>query len=132
MRVVTTRNLLTLSTRSTFGDAIAMCRDERINHLPVAEQGKLIGFLSDRDLKTALGQGMSQDAPITELYKREVYTLTEDATLYEAARLMDERVISGVPIVAKGTDRDLVGLVTLSDVLGHCMESLREPDQPAR
>ena len=60
-------------------------------------------------------------------------TLTSDASLSDAHGLMARFSISGVPIVAGtagASDPDLVGLVTLSDVLGHCMESLREPDQP--
>ena len=115
--VVTTRNLLTLPRKATLQEAVDLCRAERINHLPIAEGGKLLGFLSDRDLKAATGRGQDPNTPVGKLIKGEVCTLPEDATLYQAATLMYERVFSGVPIVS-GDGSELVGLVTISDLLG--------------
>ena len=128
---VMTRELRTLEPGATLAEAVALCRAERVNHLPVVEDSKLVGFLSDRDLRRALGRDRPAGTPVIELGPAEIFTLTEEATLYEAARLMDERKVSGVPITARGpepTSSPLVGLVTLSDVLAFCMETLREPD----
>lgn len=129
---VITRNLRTLSPRATLAEAVVLCRSARVNHLPVVEGRELVGFLSDRDLKRALGRNRSAMTPISELMVRQVLTMTEDMSLFEAARLMFDRTISGVPVVsgtAEAPGSELVGLVTLSDVLAHCMETLREPDQ---
>jgi len=130
---VITRGPRTLSPRATLAEAVVLCRSGRVRHLPVVEGHELVGFLSDRDLKRALGQHRAADTPLIALLAPEVVTLTEDLTLHEAARLMYERGFSGIPITsgtAEDPGRALVGLVTLSDVLAYCMETLREPDRP--
>ena len=48
-----TREVVTLSPEATAGEALALCRERRIRHLPVLEGGQLAGILSDRDLRSA-------------------------------------------------------------------------------
>jgi acetoin utilization protein AcuB len=120
-----TRDPATLSSRATLEDALALSRGASFRHLPVVEERRLVGIVSDRDLKRALGTRRPAGTPIAELMTREVVSLGAQASLRRAAELMDERHVSGIPIVA---DEGLVGILTMTDLLTHCMETLREPD----
>ena len=48
-----TRGVVVLSPETTAGEALALCRERRIRHLPVLEEGELVGIASDRDLRSA-------------------------------------------------------------------------------
>jgi acetoin utilization protein AcuB len=48
-----TRNVVTLSPQTTAAEALALCREKGIRHLPVMEEGRLVGMVSDRDLRSA-------------------------------------------------------------------------------
>ena len=48
-----TREVVTLAPQDTAKDALALCRERRIRHLPVVEDGGLVGIVSDRDLRSA-------------------------------------------------------------------------------
>ncbi len=94
-------------------------------HLPVLDGGKLVGIISDRDLKqsmisaAATSEGRERDRLLDELtadqiMAREVVTIGPTVGVDEAARLMATRKISALPV----TEGDrLVGIVTETDVL---------------
>jgi acetoin utilization protein AcuB len=94
-------------------------------HLPVIDGGKLVGIISDRDLKQSMTsaalatEGPTRDRLLDELtagqiMTRAVVTIGPMFGVEEAARLMATRKISAVPV----TEGDrLVGLVTETDVL---------------
>jgi acetoin utilization protein AcuB len=94
-------------------------------HLPVLEAGKLVGIISDRDLKQAmvsvagLAEGRERERLLDELtagqiMARAVVTIGPMCGVEEAARLMATRKISALPV----TEGDrLIGIVTETDVL---------------
>lgn len=94
-------------------------------HLPVLDDGRLVGIISDRDVKqstasaASTAEGRARDRLLEELtaaqiMAREVVTIGPTAGLDEAARLMATRKISALPV----TEGDrLVGIVTETDVL---------------
>jgi acetoin utilization protein AcuB len=126
-----TRQLVTVKPLDTIAHARKLAVQHRINQLPVVQKGKLVGILTDRDLRDAFPsvfdeaahdgaekhtKGWSPDhVHVESVMTREVHTLTADVTLADAARLMRAQRIGAVPIV----DRDgaLRGLLTRSDVL---------------
>ena len=94
-------------------------------HLPVVDSGKLVGIISDRDLKqsmisaASMAEGRERDRLLDELtagqiMARAVVTIGPTIGVDEAARLMATRKISALPV----TEGDrLVGIVTETDVL---------------
>ncbi|MGH9323752.1 MAG: CBS domain-containing protein [Vicinamibacteria bacterium] len=107
----------------TLSDDIMKAR--RIRHLPVVEEGRLVGILSQRDLfQAALSNVMGfgekarkeflKTVPVKEVMNEEVLTIEPDADVKEAARRMLGRKVGCLPVVEKGK---LVGLISESDLL---------------
>jgi acetoin utilization protein AcuB len=116
-----TREVVTLSPQTTAGEALALCRERRIRHLPVLDDGRLVGIVSDRDLRSAtpaLGDPARAEALgrilVRDVMAREVATIRPDDPIEEAANAMREKKIGCLPVVEDGA---LLGIVTSSDVM---------------
>ncbi len=115
-----TREVVVLSPETTAGEALALCRERRIRHLPVLEAGRLVGIVSDRDLRSAapgLGDPARASAlekiRVSEVMTRDVATTRPDDPIEEAANRMREKRIGCLPV----EDERLVGILTSSDVM---------------
>lgn len=117
--------LTTIDEDGTLDQALALCKANGMRHLPVLSAGALVGILSDRDLRRALGERRDGQTSVHELMTRPVRTIGATAPLSEAARAMVAHRISSLPVVS---GRSLVGILTTTDLLDHCMEALREAD----
>jgi len=84
-------------------------------HLPVLYSGKLVGVVSDRDLKLALSMGDMREVTVDEIMTEEPYAVSSDAEIGEVLRQMADRKV-GCAIV---TDLDgrVIGLFTATDAL---------------
>ena len=107
--------------QATAGEALALCRERRIRHMPVLEDGRLVGIVSDRDLRSAtpaLGDPARAEALgrilISEVMAREVTTALPDDPIEQAANAMREKKIGCLPVVE---DDNLVGIISSSDVM---------------
>jgi len=111
------------------GDILDLANDVmtlgRIRHLPILDNGKVVGVLSQRNLfhsalVTALGirpkerKELLKAIRVNEVMSAPVITVSPDARLKEAARMMMEKKIGCLPVVENDT---LVGLLTESDIL---------------
>jgi acetoin utilization protein AcuB len=110
--------------KATLGDALELCRTSGIQHLPVVESGQLLGIVSDRDLRRAIGVGRKHDLPLDEIVTRETQAVAPGASLSQAARVMVQRKISSLPVLERD---ELVGILTLRDVLAHCLDACGGP-----
>jgi acetoin utilization protein AcuB len=116
-----TQRVVVFSPETTAAEALALCRERRIRHLPVLEEGRLAGIVSDRDLRSAapaLGDpgraAVLEKIRLSEVMSREVVTARPDDPIEEAANRMREKRIGCLPVVEDGT---LVGILTSSDVM---------------
>jgi acetoin utilization protein AcuB len=116
-----TREIVTLSPDETAGTALALCRERRIRHLPVLKEGRLVGIVSDRDLRSAtpaLGDparsAALQEILVEDVMARDVLTALPDDPIEHAANVMREERIGCLPVVEGG---ELVGILTSSDVM---------------
>jgi acetoin utilization protein AcuB len=116
-----TREVVVLSPQTTAAEGLATCRERRIRHLPVLEGERLVGIVSDRDLRSAapvLGDpgraAVLEKTGISEVMTRDVVTTYPDNPIEEAANRMREKRIGCLPVVEDGA---LVGILTSSDVM---------------
>ncbi|MFQ5842873.1 MAG: CBS domain-containing protein [Thermodesulfobacteriota bacterium] len=103
----------------------------RIRHLPVVEEGQLVGIISERDLfkaslASALGYGAKakrefmKAVAVKEVMVDKVITISPEASVEEAGKVMLEKKIGCLPVVEEG---NLIGLITETDVLRYYVES---------
>jgi CBS domain-containing protein len=106
---------------ATLREARDLCRRWNVRHLPVLENARLVGILSDRDLRRAAGRGCREDLPVDELMAKRPFTIPPEAPLTRAASLFLAHHCSALPVIANG---DLVGIVTVEDLFDPCMKAL--------
>lgn len=118
--------IVTLAASDRLDLADDVMRLGRVRHIPVLDDGRVVGVVTHRDLLAAsLSKALSFDPgqrrtfmhsiDVGEVMSRDVVTVAPDATLSEAASLLIGRRIGCLPVV-KG-DGALVGLVTETDLL---------------
>lgn len=118
-----TRDVITLGPEASAAEAWALCRDNGIRHLPIVEEGRLVGVVSDRDLRDVRGGDRESDSMrwvrVGEVMTREIVTIHPLDTIEHAAREIYDRKIGSLPVVADG---ELVGIITSSDMMRTLIE----------
>jgi len=97
-------------------------------HLPVLEDGRLIGILSDRDIRRLRGQGALETTLVRETMSTEPATARPTDRLSRAALLLSAERISALPVLGGADGTEVLGIVTLVDVMIPCAEALRQLD----
>jgi acetoin utilization protein AcuB len=118
--------------------AIKIMRENKVRRLPILnDKGALVGIVSERDLLFAspspatslsiyeLHYLMSRIA-VADVMTTEVITVTEDTPLQEAARIMADNKIGGLPVERKG---ELVGIITETDLFKIFLELLETQEK---
>ena len=112
----------TIGIRATVEEAEELCKRAGIRHLPVVQNGRFVGILSDRDLRRALGRSKGGTSSIDEFVTFEPITAAPDQPISLAAQLLVEHHISALPIV--DADGELVGILSAIDLLEPCAVAL--------
>ncbi|MGR6896628.1 acetoin utilization AcuB family protein [Rummeliibacillus sp. BSL5] len=116
------KQVLTLQPTHTMADAAKLMKERKIRHVPVVdENGKLLGLVTERDLKNALPSSLLKDGD-TSLYHRTLDQIMITNPIIghpldfveEVALILYEHRIGCLPIVSKG---ELVGIITGTDLL---------------
>lgn len=133
------KKLFTVGPEDMLDKVFLLFNFEAIRHLPVVEKGKVVGVLSDRDLKKILGprknividevdgtQFTVQARKVRTLMDRKVTTIGPEEQAADAAAIMAKRKIGCLPVVQKGK---LVGMITSTDILRAYCKLAREVDK---
>lgn len=135
--------VLTVGPETTLEDAYRFLLEKGIRHLPVVEGGRVVGIITDRDIRLATSH-LNPKGPcpgctrVEEVMTRGVVTAHPLDPVEEAARVMRERKIGSLPVLEDGT---LVGIVTGIDLLDALLKltgvtepsgrlEVRLPDRP--
>lgn len=110
-----TRDVRVVAPDQSIREAARLMADLDLGVLPVGEQDRLVGMITDRDIAVrAVCAGRSPDTPISEVMSREVRYCFEDEDVEHVVRTMGELQVRRLPVMSR--DKRLVGIVTLGDL----------------
>jgi CBS domain-containing protein len=99
----------------TIRDAARMMAELDCGCLPVGENDRLVGMITDRDIAVrAVAEGKSLKTPIREIMSKDVKYCFEDAELDEVAQNMADIKVRRLPVLNQ--DKRLVGILSLADI----------------
>lgn len=121
-------------------DCLKLMQRERIRRTPVVENGRLVGIVSDKDLLNASPSDATSLSiweinylvsriRIKDVMTKDVLTITEDMPIEEAARIMVDNKVGGLPVVKNG---DVIGLITETDLFKMLLELMGAREQGVR
>ena len=108
------RDVKVISPEMTIGEAARKMRDGDFGMMPVGENDRMIGTISDRDIAIrAVALDKDSSTRVRDVISEGVAWIYEDETIEQAAMLMSERQVRRLPVVDR--DKRLVGIVALGD-----------------
>jgi len=114
IRDVMTPNPRTLTPNDSIQSAARIMRDEDTGAIPVVENGRAVGMLTDRDIVVrAVADGAQLDRPLREIVTAGVVAVTPEMSTREASELMSEHQVRRLPVVEND---QLVGIVSIGDL----------------
>ena len=131
---------VTVSPDDSFRHAMTLIRQKGVRHLPVVEGDHLVGIVTDRDIRQASPSPATslevhelhyllERVRVREIMTKRVYTVAPDTPIEEAARLMLQHKIGGLPVVDGGR---LAGIITETDILAAFVEVMGIQPQQTR
>lgn len=146
-----TRPVITVPEDMTVPDAVNLFKREHIRRAPVVRSGKLVGFVSEADLLNASPSPVTSlsifevhyllnKITVGQVMRKNVVTISGDTPIEEAARIMADNKIGGLPVVE---DDFVVGIITQTDLFkvllemmgareGGCRVTVLIPDKPGQ
>jgi acetoin utilization protein AcuB len=128
-----TANPIVVHPKISYADVFRLMREKKIRRLPVVDQdGHLVGIVSEKDLLYASPSPATSlsrfeigyllgEMPVERIMTRQVITVQEDCPLEEAARILVDQKIGGLPVMA---GHKLVGIITVTDIFKVMTEAL--------
>jgi acetoin utilization protein AcuB len=121
-------------------EALALMHKEHIRRLPVVENGKLVGIVSDKELLNASPSPATSlsiwemnylisKIKIEDVMTTEVLTVNEDTPIEEGARIMADNKIGGLPVMR---GEQLVGIITETDLFKIFLELMGARERGVR
>ncbi len=132
VRQIMTPEPATVSPEDPIRLAIDRMRERNCRRLPVVKEGRLVGIVSDRDLRRATNsplvlrerwydEFMLDHVPVGACMTPDPITVTPATLIADAARILRKNKFGGLPVVDGGR---LVGIVTSSDFLDYIIRTL--------
>lgn len=136
---IMTPNPVTVTPRNAIRTAINLMREGGYRRLPVVDRGRLVGIITDRDLRRAANSPfvvreqwydnfILDHIEVGSCMTPNPLTIEPIASIVEAARLMRNHKIGGLPVMADG---QLIGIITETNLLDFLIEILSEEALPA-
>jgi len=105
-----------ISPDATVFEAIQLMADKNVGALPVIDNSRLVGIISERDYarKVILKGRFSKDTAVRDIMTKELLTVTRSDSITECIRIMTEKRVRHLPVL-EGTK--MIGIVAIGDVL---------------
>ena len=114
-REIMTKNVRTATCNASLREVAAIMRDGDMGAVPVVDEGKLIGIVTDRDMVVrGVSEGKNADSPVGDVMTAELFTVTPDDFVFEAVRLMGDKQVRRIPVV--GANGELAGIIAMADI----------------
>ena len=134
------RPVITLPPDTPIHDALVLFKKEHIRRAPVIKNGKLVGIVSASDLHNASPSPVTSlsvwelnyllsKVTVNEVMTRKVRTVSEDTPIEEAARIMADYKIGGLPVV---NNSKVVGIITETDLFKIFLEFMGAREKGVR
>ena len=132
--------VITVSPDDHVADVLEMMRNKKIRRAPVVQDGEVVGIVSDKDLfdvvpvlntylKNWEQKYLRQEITIDQVMKTRVITISETTPIEEAARIMADSKIGGLPVVSGGK---ITGIITETDLFKLFIELFGARDRGVR
>jgi acetoin utilization protein AcuB len=105
---------ITISPETRVGQALKLMQQHQIRHLPVIKDDFMVGWISARTLREVLLASMLEIITVGDVMVEAPISVTPDTSVEEAARLVHEHRIGGMPVL---DGEKLVGVITVNDLL---------------
>lgn len=131
--------LVTVSEEASIAEAVNLLKKHSIRHLPVVKGEKVVGLVTETELRGAIFPAMLEDLTVKDVMINQPVTVDPEAPLEEAARLIYHNKVTALPVVDKtGELRGIISMVdmllALIDLMGFISASSRLdiilPDRP--
>jgi len=129
--------VITVNPKMPITEALNLLRTEHIRRAPVIKDGKMVGIISEKDLLNAAPSSASSlsvwevnylisKVTVAEVMSKKVFSVSEDTPIEEAARVMADNKIGGLPVTR---DDEVVGMITETNLFKVFLELMgaREP-----
>ena len=127
----------TLGMKSTLLDAVLLLRRSELRHIPILDNDRLVGVLSDRDVARwapSMATSVSpqeynrvfEETPVSKVMTRNPISVSPDAPLAEAVNLMYKHRLGCLPVLEAGR---LSGIITVTDMLRALYDLIGSPQE---
>lgn len=126
---IMSKDILTVNQKQTLKEVDKILKNKHVRHVPVVSGKNVIGMLSSTDIQKIsfintvdgdeITTGMFDVLTIEQVMSKNLKTMQEDETIYDAAVMLSENDFHAIPIL-KG--EDLVGIVTSTDLLKYLVD----------
>ena len=126
---IMSKDILTVNKTHTLKEVNEILKNKNVRHVPVVSGKNVIGMLSSTDIQKIsfintvdgdeLTTGMFDVLTIEQVMSRDLKTMQQDETIYDAAVLLSEENFHAIPVL---DGEDLVGIVTSTDLLKYLVD----------
>ncbi len=114
------RKLITIDRETTIQEAISLMKKHSIRHLPVTEEGRLVGLVTEGDMRQVFVASLIEELGIDDVMIKDPITVKADTEIDDAARAIHYNKIGGLPVVDE--DNRLLGIITVADIMAAFIE----------
>jgi len=119
--VLPTDDYVAVSRYTPLAQAIEAMKQDEGGCVIITDDGRVAGIFTERDLLTRVsGEDIDLQSPIEQWMQRDVQTLSPEATIGDAVRLMNERSFRNIPIVDRGLLRGSISVFDIITYLAEC------------